>query len=153
MSRFGKIAASALIILPIALGGCRPQKGTANPEDYFPLIQVALAGGETAAMIGRNEAIRAKNFEGCVASESLVAAFDSANQILAGRLSDQIVIPAVEIDVSDCLALRETPDVEDAGEGNEGSAGGEGAGSRYRELESDPNWDSAEEADEQLEGD
>ena len=35
----------------------------------------------------------------------------------------------------------------------EGNAGGEAAGSRYRELESDPNWDSAEEADEQLEGD
>jgi len=114
MSRFGKIAASALIVLPIALGGCRPTKGTANPEDYFPLIQVALAGGETAAMIGRNEAFKAKNFEGCVAAESLVSAFDSANQVLAGRLSDQIVIPAVEIDVSDCLALRESSDVEEA---------------------------------------
>ena len=38
-------------------------------------------------------------------------------------------------------------------EGKEGSAGDEAAGSRYRELKSDPNWDSAEEADEQLEGD
>ena len=42
---------------------------------------------------------------------------------------------------------------QNAAEGNEGSAGGEAAGSRYRELESGPNWDSAEEADEQLEGD
>ena len=116
MSRFGKLAAGAFLILPIVLGGCRPQRGTANPEDYFPLIQVALAGGETAAMIGRNEAIKAKSFGGCVAAESLVTAFDSSARILAGRLTDQIIIPAVEIDVSECLALRDAGDVTEPGE-------------------------------------
>lgn len=114
MSRIGKFTVSAALLLPLALGGCKPTKGTANPEDYFPLIQVALAGGETASMIGRNESIRAKNFGGCVASASLVTAFDAGNQILAGRLSDQIVVPAVEIDVSECLALRESSGEESA---------------------------------------
>jgi hypothetical protein len=111
MARFGKLAASALLILPIALGGCRPTKGTANPEEYFPLIQVAFAGGGTASMIGYNEAIKAKNFEGCVAATFLITAFDSAAEVLAGRLQDKIVIPAVDIDVSGCLALRADADV------------------------------------------
>jgi hypothetical protein len=88
------------------LGGCRPNRGTANPEDYFPLIQVALAGGETAALIGRNEAIRAKSFAGCVAAEALVAGFDASSQVLGGRLQDQIVFPALEVDASACLPLR-----------------------------------------------
>lgn len=122
MSPFGKFTVSAALLLPLALGGCKPTKGTANPEDYFPLIQVAMGGGETAAMIGRNEAIKAKNFAGCVASESLITAFDSANQVLAGRLGDKVVIPAVEIDVSECLALRESPaeeaPAEEAGDEN-----------------------------------
>ena len=114
MSHIGKFTVSATLLIPLALGGCRPSKGTANPEDYFPLIQVALGGGETAAMIGRNEAIKAKNFAGCVASESLISGFDSANQVLAAKLADKIVIPAVEIDVSECLALREAPSEDDA---------------------------------------
>ena len=109
MSCIGKFTVSTALLLPLVLGGCRPTSGTASPEDYFPLIQVALGSGETAAMIGRNEAIKAKNFAGCVASESLVSAFDSANQVLSGRLRDKITIPAVEIDVSECLALREAP--------------------------------------------
>jgi len=109
MSHIGKFTVSAALLIPLALGGCRPTKGTANPEDYFPLIQVALGGGETAAMIGRNEAIKAKNFAGCVASESLISAFDSANQVLASKMGGQIVIPAVEIDVSECLALQAAP--------------------------------------------
>jgi hypothetical protein len=113
MSRFGKIAVSALLLVPVGLGGCKPQKGTANPEDYFPLIQVALAGGETAAMIGRNEAIKAENFPGCVASEALITAFDGGGQVLAGRLDDKIVIPAVDIDVSECLALKDSPAAEE----------------------------------------
>lgn len=107
MSRIGKFTVSAALLLPLALGGCKPTKGTANPEDYFPLIQVALAGGETASMIGRNEALKAENFAGCVASEALISAFGSANEAIGGRLMDKIVIPAVEVDVSECLALRE----------------------------------------------
>lgn len=106
MSRFGKISLAALVALPLAAGGCKPQRGTANPEDYFPLIQVALGGGETAALIGRNEAIKAKHFGGCVAAESLAVAFDAATQTLGGRLEDKVVFPALEIDASDCIPLR-----------------------------------------------
>ena len=112
MSRIGKITVPLLLALPLAMGGCHPKKGTANPEDYFPLIQVALAGGETGAMIGRNEAIKAGNFGGCVAAASLITGFDGALQVLSGKLQDKIVIPAVEIDVSECLALRDEPEPE-----------------------------------------
>jgi hypothetical protein len=118
MSRFGKLTVPLLLALPIAMGGCRPKRGTANPEDYYPLIQVALAGGETAAMIGRNEAIKAKNFGGCVASEALMTAFDSAGEILAGKLGGKIVIPAVDLDVSECLALRDAGGDAEAGDEN-----------------------------------
>lgn len=109
MSRIGKITVSAALLIPLALGGCKPTEVTASPADYFALIQMALGMGETGARIGRNEAIKAKNFEGCVASEALVSAFDSANQALAGKLDDAMTIPAVDIDVSGCLGLREAP--------------------------------------------
>jgi len=121
MSRIGKFTVSAALLLPLALGGCKPTKGTANPEDYFPLIQVALAGGETAAMIGRNEALKAENFAGCVASEALISAFGSSNEVLAGRLMDKIVIPAVDVDVSECLPLKDKADAAPA-EGEEAPA-------------------------------
>jgi hypothetical protein len=108
MTPFGKISLVASVALPLVLGGCRPNRGTANPEDYLPLIQVALAGGETAALIGRNEALKAKNFAGCVSAEALAAGFDAGSQVLGGRLQDKITFPALEIDVSDCLPLRPT---------------------------------------------
>lgn len=123
MSRIGKFTVAATLLLPLTLGGCGPKKGTANPEDYFPLIQVALAGGETAAMIGHGEFVKTKNFGGCVAASTLITAFDGANQVLSGKLQDKIVIPAVDIDVSDCLALREAP----AAEGDDAEAGDENA--------------------------
>jgi outer membrane biosynthesis protein TonB len=107
MSRIGKLTVAASLLLPLSLGGCGPKKGTASPEDYFPLIQVALAGGETAAMIGHTEAIKAKSFGGCVAASTLITAFDGAGAVLAGKLSGKIIIPGVELDVSECLALRE----------------------------------------------
>lgn len=108
MSRIAKFTVAATLVLPLTLGGCVPKKGTASPEDYFPLIQVALAGGETGAMIARNEFIEKKNWKGCVAGEALISAFDSAQQVLSGRLQNKIVIPAVDIDVSECLTLRNT---------------------------------------------
>jgi hypothetical protein len=118
MSRIGKLSVSFLLALPLSVGACGPQKGTASPEDYYPLIQVALGGGETAAMIGRNEAIKAKSFGGCVAAEALITAFDSAGAVLAGKLGDKIVIPAVDLDVSECLALREAEAEPEAGDEN-----------------------------------
>lgn len=118
MSRIGKFTVAASLVLPFVLGGCVPKKGTASPEDYFPLIQVALAGGETAAMIGHNEAIKAKNFGGCVAASTLITAFDGAGEILAGKLAGQIVIPGVDLDVSECLALRDAGGDAEAGEEN-----------------------------------
>jgi cell pole-organizing protein PopZ len=93
--------------------GCRPNKGTASPEDYFGLIQVALQGGEVAAMIGRNEAIKSKNFAGCVASDVLTAAFDSAGDALSAKVTGTVIIPGFDIDLGDCMALREAPAEED----------------------------------------
>jgi hypothetical protein len=100
----------AALLVPLALGGCKMKKGTANPEDYYPLIQVALGGGETAAMIGRNEAIKAGNFPLCVTAESLIAAFGSAGEALGGKITDNMVIPGFDIDLADCLVLRKAED-------------------------------------------
>jgi len=96
----------AVLATSFVATGCRPNKGTASPQDYFPLIQVALQGGEVAAMIGRNEAVKAKNFGGCVAADVLSAAFDSAGTALNGKLTGAVVIPGFDIDLSECMALR-----------------------------------------------
>jgi len=50
-----------------------------------------------------------------------------------------------------CASKREARP--NGAEGKEGSAGDEHSQHRYRDLKSDPNWDSAESANEQLEGD
>jgi hypothetical protein len=104
----------AILATTFVAAGCRPNKGTASPEDYFPLIQVSLQGGKVAAMIGYNESVKAKNFGGCVASDVLGAAFDSAGDALNGKLSGNVVIPGFDLFLSECLALRETS--EEAGE-------------------------------------
>ena len=96
----------AVLATSFLAAGCRPNKGTASPQDYFPLIQVALQGGEVAAMIGRNEAIKAKSFGGCVASDVMSGAFDSAGSALNGKLTGDVVIPGFDLDLSECLALR-----------------------------------------------
>jgi hypothetical protein len=75
---------------------------------------VAFQGGEIAAMIGRNEAIKAKNFAGCVSSETLIAAFDSAGDALNAKALDSVVIPGFDLDLSECMALREVPAEEEA---------------------------------------
>jgi len=104
----------AVLATSFVATGCRPNKGTASPEDYFPLIQVALQGGEVAAMIGRNEAIKAKSFGGCVAADVLSAAFDSAGSALNGKLTGDVVIPGFDLDLSECLALRGEAGAENA---------------------------------------
>jgi hypothetical protein len=109
MSRMAKSTILALLSTTLISTGCRPNKGTASPEDYFGLIQVTLQGGEVAAMIGRNEAIKSKNFAGCVASDVLTAAFDSAGDALNAKLTGTVIIPGFDIDLGDCMALRETP--------------------------------------------
>lgn len=116
MPRFMRFLASlALVGLCFGVTGCKkPGRGTANPEDYYPLILVALDGGKTAAMIGRNEFIDKKNFAGCVSTDVLISAFDGAGDVLAGKMTDQIVIPGFELDLEECMALKE-----DAPEGNE----------------------------------
>jgi len=88
--------------------GCKPQKGTASPEDYYPLILVALQGGETAAMIGRNQAIDDGDFAGCVASEVFIGAFGSTRDSLSGKLQDQLVVPGFELNLAECLPLRQS---------------------------------------------
>ena len=50
-----------------------------------------------------------------------------------------------------CASRREAQ--QNVAEGKEESACDEGAGSRYRNLKSDPNWKSAEDAGEHLAGD
>jgi len=105
MTRFRKIffliGTSALM-----MAGCRPNRGSANPEDYYPLIQLSIEGGKIAAMIGRNQAIERKDFAGCVASDVVAAAMDSANTALSAKISDTPTIPGFSLDLKECLSLR-----------------------------------------------
>jgi len=102
-----KMAATACVLgLTIGSFGCKPKKGTANPDDYFPLILVAMESGKTAAMIGRNEAIDKKNFAGCVTSEVLISATDAAGEALMGHLGGTVTIPGIDVDLSDCMPLN-----------------------------------------------
>lgn len=107
MSRMAKTTLLTLLVTTVAATGCKPNRGTASPQDYFGLIQIAFQGGEIAAMIGRNEAIKAKNFAGCVSSETLISAFDSAGDALNAKVLDSVVIPGFDLDLSECMALRE----------------------------------------------
>lgn len=118
MSQKTNFAILSLLLTSMATTGCLPTKGTAGPEDYFGLIQVAFQGGEIAAMIGRNEAIQAKNFPGCVSAEVLESAFNSAGRALRSKTPESVEIPGFEVDMSTCMAFRgpvevdpvETPD-------------------------------------------
>jgi hypothetical protein len=103
-----KKMATVTCVLGLTVGsvGCKPKKGTANPGDYFPLILVAMESGKTAAMIGRNEAIAKENFAGCVASEVLISATDAAGEALVGHLGGTVVIPGIDVDLSDCMPLN-----------------------------------------------
>lgn len=111
MSRFSKfMSVIALVGLMAGSTGCKVKKETASPEDYWPLILIALDGGKTAAMIGRNEFIEKKNFGGCVATEVLISAFGSAQDVLSGKMQDKVILPALELDLEECLKIKgDTP--------------------------------------------
>lgn len=96
-----------LVAIPLCLSlGCKPKKDTASPEDYFPLAIAGLEIGKTAAYIARNDFIEKKNFAGCVTSEVLAAAFDAGEQVLDKKMIDKIVIPALDVDVSECMPFN-----------------------------------------------
>lgn len=106
MLSFGKIIGVCVLAAPMLVGGCKPSRGTASPEDYYALIKLSLDGGKVAAMIGRNQAIEDKNFAGCVASDVLAMGLDSAEQVLSGKMAEAPVIPGFDLDLSECLALK-----------------------------------------------
>lgn len=109
MSRF-KISVFFFVLCGFILTGCLPTKGTASPEDYMFLAQTSLEGAKVAAMIGRNEAIDDRNFAGCVASEVFVEALGSANKALGkSSMGDDFYIPAVSIDLSECMSFAPAP--------------------------------------------
>jgi hypothetical protein len=102
------IAKTKVVVLTAAVAlvsGCKSERLTASPEDYYPLIQVALEGGKLASLIGRNESIKDSNFAGCVSSDVLASAFDSASVTLSGRLTGEDVFPGFSLDLTDCLTL------------------------------------------------
>jgi hypothetical protein len=95
------------IVLVLAMVfGCVPKRGTASPEDYYAAVNLSLEGGRVAAMIGRNQALSEKNFAGCVVSDVLASALDSGQDALRGKLSEAPTIPAFELDLSECMAVR-----------------------------------------------
>lgn len=104
MPHFGKFAVA--LAATILTSGCAPKRGTASPEDYYSSARLSLEGGRVAAMIGRNQFLAEKNFTGCVASDVLASALASGEDVLRGKITDAPVIPAFDLDLTDCLALR-----------------------------------------------
>ena len=108
MSRI-KFTVIFAVLAAFSLTACKPTKGTANPDDYFFLAQTALEGAKIGSMIGRNEAIKNSNFAGCVSAEVLGEAAGSAADALSKSMGDDFVIPAVSIDLEDCMAFGGRP--------------------------------------------
>lgn len=106
MSSFGKSLVASVLVSVFGFG-CAPKRGTASPGDYYQSVQLALEGGRVAAMIGRNQALSEKNFAGCVASDVVASALKSGEGVLRGKLADEPQIPGFELDLSECLALRD----------------------------------------------
>ena len=100
---------SVAFVLLGALGastGCVPDKGTASPEDYFPMVIVGLELGKSGAMVARNEAIAKENFAGCVTADVLGEAFGGASEVLSGKLAGAVTIPGIDLDLTDCMAFN-----------------------------------------------
>lgn len=113
MSRFPIKASFTALLASFVLSGCDLQKGTVSPEDYIFLARSSLDGVWLGAMIGRNEAIRSKNFPACVTGEVLGEVSVGVSETLSKRPSGDVVIPPVDIDLSDCMAFSPGPRPQD----------------------------------------
>ncbi len=95
-----------LILVALAL-----LSGCAGTQQYLPLIDAGLLGGEGITQAGHNLAIRDKNVAGCYVTSSLMTALATSKSAVDGWMTPPGpgVIPAVSINITDCVALSGEP--------------------------------------------
>lgn len=103
MARFTKILPLLACGAAVLVSGCKPSGNVKSPEDYIPFVAMALEGGATAALIGKSDAKAKGAFGACVATGVIGTAFSTAGDGLVGYATKNPQIPAVDVDVSDCL--------------------------------------------------
>jgi len=73
------------------------------------LVATALESAEIGTMIGRNEAIQKRDFAGCVSAEVSLKALDSVGTALRRQDGSSFVIPALSVNLEDCMAFYGRP--------------------------------------------
>ncbi len=98
------------VFLICALGaGCLLSKSTSNPDNYQRIAVLGLEGARTALMVAKSESVKAKHFEGCVTSYVLEEAIDAASRTISAKIKGDVVIPALSVDLSDCMVFKDDP--------------------------------------------
>ncbi len=106
MQKSTRILLSVGLLLSL---GCKPSSGVKSPEDYLPYISMGLEAGATAALLGKNEAKAQSAFAACVTTGVLSSAFNTASDVVIGISTENPQIPAVDVDVSDCVEFAPHP--------------------------------------------
>ena len=91
-----------MLPLLLTLAACRHQVPSNQPVDPVPAVVAALAGGSALATLGQAGAVDKGDAVGCWAWGASSAVGGVAAQVLAAGGD---LYPAVEIDLSMCLAL------------------------------------------------
>lgn len=92
-----------VFVLFLVACGSKQRTETSTPPDYLSIVTTSISGGAALAEIFSQQAIEAGNWQACVASEVISEASQSAASALANYGNE---IPAVDVDVSECLALN-----------------------------------------------
>ena len=74
-----------------------------------PTIIAAFQSSAILADLGAGIAVSSGSYEGCLVGKSVAAAATSGAEAIAGSISGT-TLPSISVDVSECLALGESPE-------------------------------------------
>lgn len=96
---------TALLLTTLAMAGC------AGSQKFLPIIDASLQGARGISEAGKVLSESDKNVVGCYVAASFLTAIGSAQSALDGWAKGDAVgvIPSVDVDISSCLALSNTP--------------------------------------------
>ena len=96
-----------LILLAIA---CLPKNSTVETIDYGPLVAQAVQTGAALAAIQQVNAVEREDYAACLVYSGITTALNAGTSIILVEADARFALPAVDLDISDCLALGESPD-------------------------------------------